>query len=307
MLNQPAIKSSLSSHANNKHTLTIEPLMPGYGYTLGNSIRRVMLSSIPGFAVTKIKINDITHEYQALDGVVEDALDVILNLKNLRSKIITDDEEVTIELKKKKEGEVTAADFEKNAKVEIVNPDLYICTINKSVELNIELTVSKGVSYLSVDQIDFNNSNPQEIVVDALFSAVTNVALNVEKVRVGENTNYDKISIDFDTDGTIEPNSIVDFTMKTVIDLFQKIHSSFLTGGAVELDSIEPEDVSVVKVQEDAVPENEPIALPKTILKILEKNDITALNQLVERKDEVKDFPGITEAHIKKITKLLSE
>lgn len=302
MLNQPAIKSSLVTHTNNKHTLTIEPLMPGYGYTLGNSIRRVMLSSIPGFAVTKIKINDITHEYQALEGVVEDALDVILNLKNLRSKIITDDDEVTLVLKKKKEGEVTAQDFEKNAKVEIVSPELYICTINKSFELNVEVTISRGVGYLSVDQIDFNNSNPQEMVVDAMFSAVTNVALNVEKVRVGENTNYDKISIDFDTDDTVEAESIVDFTMKTVIDLFQKIHSAFLSGESAELASIEPEEVSVVKVEEE-----EPIDLPKTILKILDKNGIAVLNDLVARKDEVKDFPGITEAHIKKINKLLSE
>ena len=138
MLQQPAIKSHLTSHSDTQHTLVIEPLLPGYGYTLGNSLRRVMLSSIPGFAVTKVRINDITHEYQALEGVVEDALDVILNLKNLRAKIITDDETVTLELNKSAQGEVTAEDFEKNAKVEVLNKDLYICTINKGVELKIE-------------------------------------------------------------------------------------------------------------------------------------------------------------------------
>lgn len=301
MLQQPAIKSHLTAHSDTRYTLAIEPLLPGYGYTLGNSLRRVMLSSIPGFAVTKVRINDITHEYQALEGVVEDALDVILNLKNLRAKIITDDEEATLELTKSAQGEVTAEDFEKNAKVEVLNKDLYIATINKGVELKIEVTITRGVGYLSVDQINFSNSNPQEIVVDALFSAVSNVALNVEKVRVGENTDFDRINVNFDTDGTVDAQEVVDYALNSIIDTFQKIQSSF---GVEETPQAQQSEDAIVKANQEE--EDEGIDLPKTILRILDKNDIKTLAQLREREKEVADFPGITETHIKKIAKLLA-
>lgn len=303
-IEQPAIKSQLISHTDTKHTLTVEPLLPGFGYTLGNSLRRVMLSSVPGFAVTRVRINDITHEYQALEGVVEDALDVILNLKNLRAKIITDDEAATLELHKSTTGEVTAADFAKNAKVNIINEDLYICTLNEGVELKIEVTLERGAGYLSVDEINFGNSNPQEIVVDALFSAVSNVALNVDKVRVGENTNFDKITIDFTTDGTVEAAEVVNYTLSSVIEMLQKIQSGLAAAGSTEVlpaVSVVEQDIVAEEVSED-----EEINLPKTILRILDKNEITTLSQLREREKEVADFPGITEAHVKKIKKLLA-
>jgi DNA-directed RNA polymerase subunit alpha len=301
MLNQPSIKSNLVSHNETQHTLTIEPLMPGYGYTLGNSIRRVLLSSVPGYAVTRVKINNITHEYQTLEGVVEDALDVILNLKNLRCSILTDDEEVSLSLTKSDSGAVTAADFAKNAKVKVINEDLYICTINDKIELNIEVIIEKGVGYLSVDQINFNNSNPQEIVVDALFSSVRNVALNVEKVRVGENTNFDKIIIDFETDNTVEAEEIVKFSMDTIIDIFEKIRSSFgASNSTVETIATAPTETSESKIEDV-------LDLPKTVLKILEKNEILTLSDLQNRQDEIEEFPGITEAHMKKISKLLND
>jgi DNA-directed RNA polymerase subunit alpha len=304
MYTQPAIKSQLSSHSDFKHTLTIDPLLPGYGYTLGNSLRRIMLSSIPGFAVTKIKINDITHEYQALEGIVEDAIDVILNLKSLRTRIITDDESVVLELNKSTDGEVTAKDFEKNAKVEILNSDLYICTVNKGINLNIELTIERGVGYLSVDQINFSNSNPQEIVVDALFSSVSNVSLNVEKTRVGENTNYDKVIIDFITDGTVEPEEIVDYSLDKVIETFTNIKSS-LKASTNEASIVGEKVTSIdneIKVENNL----DQLELPKTLVKILEKNNISNLEDIKSRMDEISDFPGITEAHIKKIEKLFN-
>jgi DNA-directed RNA polymerase subunit alpha len=293
-LAQPPIKSHLISHSNTLHTLVIEPLMPGYGYTLGNSIRRVLLSSIPGSAVTRIRINEITHEYQPIQGVVEDALDVILNLKLLRAKILTDDERVVISLSKNKEGEVRASDFVVNGKAEVVNPDLYICYLNSGSKLDIELEISNGVGYLSVEEINLaDNTNPQDIYVDAVFSPVVNVSLNVEQVRVGEKTNFDKLQINFETDNSIDPREVVEFVIKNLIDLLTKTLSSFES--SLGNHALEAESVQVNSKPDFAVSKNDEINLPTRIKNILEKNEIVTNQELISRIAEVEQFAGITE------------
>jgi DNA-directed RNA polymerase subunit alpha len=290
LVNQPTIKTNLVAHSEDKFQLTIEPMIPGFGYTLGNSLRRVLLSSIPGFAVTKIKINDLTHEYQTINGVVEDAIEVILNLKLLRARIITDENAVTLTLTKNTSGDVFASDFEKNAKVEVINSDLYICSLDKGAELNIEVEITRGVGYLSVEQIKFaHNPNPYDIYVDALFSPVSNVALNVEQVRVGDKTNFDKIDITFNTDKSVGANEIVNYAIDLVVDNFNKIKSSL--NNTVTASEVTTEDVSVADASVDAVDLN----LPKRILNILQKNNINTNDELVDRLSEVEDFPGITE------------
>jgi DNA-directed RNA polymerase subunit alpha len=288
-INQPVIKSKLVEHSDNKYQLTIEPLIPGFGYTLGNSLRRVLLSSVPGYAVTKIKINDITHEYQTIDGVVEDAIEVILNLKLLRANIITDEDSTTLTLTKSDSGDVTALDFEKNAKVRIINPDLYICTLDKGAELTIEVEITKGTGYLSVEQIKFaNNPNPYDIYVDALFSPVSNVALNVEQVRIGDKTNFDRIEITFDTDKSVDASAIVNYSLDLVVDILQKIKSSLNVEMRVN-------DKVIETNMADASVDIADIELPKRILSILQKNNINTNIDLVSRILEVEDFPGITE------------
>ena len=294
-LAQPPIKSHLVSKSDTQHTLVIEPLMPGYGYTLGNSIRRVLLSSIPGSAVTRIRINEITHEYQPIQGVVEDALDVILNLKLLRAKILTDDEKVTISLSKNKEGEVRASDFNSNGKVELVNPDMYICYLNGGSKLDIELEISKGVGYLSVEEINLaDNTNPQDIYVDAVFSPVVNVALNVEQVRVGEKTNFDKLEISFETDNSIEAKEVVEFVIKNLIDLLTRTLSSFESSVGNAVAEVEVAQVSL-KADSTVVAQNEEVNLPTRIKNILEKNGIVTNSELISRIAEVEEFAGITE------------
>lgn len=295
-LNHPPIKSHLISHDESKHTLVIEPLLPGYGHTLGNSLRRILLSSIPGYAVTRIRINEITHEYQPIQGVVEDALDVILNLKLIRAKIKTDDEKVVVTINKNAEGEVTAGDFANN-KVEIFNPDQYICYLNKDAKLTIEIEVSRGVGYLSVDQINLaENTNPQDIYVDALFSPVTNTALEVEQVRVGDKTNFDKLEISFETDRSIEASEVVEFILSLTIDLFSKILSSFQASlGAqptVAPKETASKDPSAEKVDSGA---DDSINLPTRIKNILEKNGISTNSELINRIDDIEEFAGITE------------
>ncbi len=298
---QSPIKSKILSHKDNKYTLEIEPLMPGFGYTLGNSIRRVLLSSVPGFAVTKIRINDLTHEYQAIKGVVEDALDITLNLKQVRSVITTDDETVSLILKKDSAGVVTANDFEEDARVKIINKDQHICTLDKGSKIEIEIEISRGIGYLSIDDIDFSaNTNPNQVIVDSLFSPVSNVSLNVEKVRVGENTNFDKVAIDFQTDGTVEAKEIIDYSLNLIIDRFTKIQSSFLGEDKTEEKAPAKENAAdVVKEKESD------LNLPKRIKNILEKNDILTKDELKKRIKEVQDFPGITEKALKTITEYI--
>jgi DNA-directed RNA polymerase subunit alpha len=297
ILNHPPIKTKLVTHGA-KNTLTIEPLLPGFGHTLGNSLRRIFLSSIPGFAVTKIKINDLTHEYQPISGVVEDAMDVVLNLKLLRCKILTDDDKVTLTLTKNEKGEVTARDFEKNSKVEIVNPDLYICYLDKNTKLEIEVEVNRGVGYLAVEEINLGSStNPQEIWVDALFSPVTNVSFEVEKVRVGDKTNFDRIEISFDTDGSVEAKAIVEYALNLAVDLFSKIKSSFDT--SVDIQTLQA-TAPVASIDHISAPSlaSEEIDLPARIKNILEKNGITTNSQLKARISEIEDFPGVAEKAI---------
>ncbi len=295
-LAQPTLKTSLKSESDTKHTLVVEPLLPGYGYTLGNTIRRVLLSSIPGSAVTRIRINEIAHEYQPIDGVVEDALDVVLNLKQIRCKILTNDDKVILTLNKNKGGEVTAADFAKNPKVELVNPDAYICYLNDSSKLEVEIEISRGIGYLSIEEINLaDNTNPQDIYIDASFNPVTNVALNVEQVRVGEKTNYDKLEITFETDKSIEAQEVVDFVFSNLIDLFNKILSGLQSSTDNQAFVKSHSTTTPSDTQEVVNTINEEINLPARIKSILEKNGITTNSELTSRVSEVESFAGITE------------
>jgi DNA-directed RNA polymerase subunit alpha len=284
-------------------SLVVEPLMPGFGSTIGNSIRRALLSSVPGAAVTKIRINDITHEYQAIDGVSEDALEVVLNLKMLRVKFNTDEETATLRLEANAAGEIYAKDFADNASAEIVNKDQYICSLSEKAKLVIELEIERGVGYLSVEDLDFaGNTNPQNLLVDAYFSPVTNVAWNIEQVRVGDKTNFDKLTITYTTDDTVDGAEIADYVLELLINLVQQIRSSFQvtskfseknriksTGNVVEADSVVTDQLN----------------LPTRIKNILAKNDINTNSELKARMSEVEEFAGITEKSLQAITEYL--
>jgi DNA-directed RNA polymerase subunit alpha len=164
LLKYPNITSTLIDNGDNNYQFTVEPLLPGFGHTLGNSMRRVLLSSVPGFAVTRVRIDGVTHEYQGIDGVVEDVLNILLNLKKLRAQILTDDDKAILKLEKKKAGDIVAKDFDGGKQVKVVNPDLYICHLSQDKEFTVEVEVSRGIGYLSADQIDFSgNLDPQNL------------------------------------------------------------------------------------------------------------------------------------------------
>src|SRR3954468_837828 len=187
----------------NLQRFTIAPLEPGFGHTLGNSLRRTLLSSIPGASVTPGRFDDALHEFDVIKGVKEDVTDVILNLKVLVLRC-TSDEAVTLRLDKRGPAEVRAGDIQTTSDVEILNPDLYIATVNASGPLALDLTVEQGRGYLSAER-NKRTTTIGVIPVDAIFSPVRRVSFSVEPTRVEQATNYDKLSIEIETDGSITP------------------------------------------------------------------------------------------------------
>jgi DNA-directed RNA polymerase subunit alpha len=289
LLNHPTVKTSLVEHSDSRYSLVIEPLSPGYGYTLGNSLRRIFLSSIPGYGITKIKINDITHEYKAVEGVVEDAMQMILNIKTLRPKIMTSEDRVVLALSKSTAGEVYGRDFNSNSNAIIVNGDDYICTLNKGFKLNIEIEIVRGVGYLSIDDINLSdNKDARQILVDAMFSPVTNVSLDVSKVRVGDNTNFDKLELNFDIDKSVSATDVANYAFDILLDLVNQSKNALRVTKPVENEVILP-----VKVEETNDDSHEEITVSDKVKKILAKNGITKNSELKKRYSEVADFTGI--------------
>jgi DNA-directed RNA polymerase subunit alpha len=289
LLNHPTVKTSLVEHSDSRYSLIIEPLSPGYGYTLGNSLRRIFLSSIPGYGITKIKINDITHEYKAVEGVVEDAMQMILNIKTLRPKIMTTEDRVVLALTKSTAGEVYGRDFNSNSNAIIVNGDDYICTLNKGFKLNIEIEIVRGVGYLSIDDINLSdNKDARQILVDAMFSPVTNVSLDVSKVRVGDNTNFDKLELNFDIDKSVSATDVANYAFDILLDLINQSKNALKITKPVENEINLP-----MIIEENFEDSLEEITLSDKIKKILAKNGITKNSQLKKRYTEVADFTGI--------------
>ena len=188
-------KPIIVSEGDNFGVYEIEGLYPGYGHTLGNSLRRIILSSLPGFAVTAVKIDGANHEFATLDGVKEDVISIVLNLKKLRFKVVGDDKKiVTIDCSGIKE--VTAGDIKTSGDVEIVNPDLYIASVTeKTASLKIELTLEKGMGYVPKEVLQKEKVDIGTIALDAIFTPIRRASYEVEQMRVGNRTDYNKLRV----------------------------------------------------------------------------------------------------------------
>lgn len=199
--------------------LTVEPCAQGYGTTLGNALRRVLLSSLAGAAVTAVKIKGAEHEFSTLPHVKEDVLEIILNLKSLRLKLFSE-EPIKLTLSVKGEKVVTAKDFTKDAQVEVVNPDLHICTLtDASASYEMEITVTPGRGYRSTDERGKDDkAELGTIAIDSLFSPVLSVSYKVEATRVGDRTDYDKLILRIETDGTLDPLDAVNQSVTILMD-----------------------------------------------------------------------------------------
>ena len=219
---KPVFKVAEYVENRNYGKFEIEPLERGFGTTLGNALRRVMLSSLPGDAITSVHIDGVLHEFQTIDGVVEDVTGIILNLKNVVVKNLTD-EPKTIKLNVTKEGVVTAADIEKDADIEIVNPEQEIATIVKGGKLNMEMTVGNGRGYVRAEgnKKNLGDVKLNTIAMDSNFSPIERVNYEVEGARVGQDDSYDKLTMEVWTNGSMKPEEAVALASRIIIEHFE--------------------------------------------------------------------------------------
>ncbi|MDQ3630389.1 MAG: DNA-directed RNA polymerase subunit alpha [Actinomycetota bacterium] len=192
---------------DNRGTFTIEPLDRGFGYTFGNSLRRVLLSSLQGAAVTSVRIEGVAHEFSTIKGVTEDVTDIVLNLKDIVCKMHSDATEVEAPLVVTGPGDITAKDIDLPAGVEILNPDVHIATLEKKTKLELYLTIGQGRGYRPAEDNKSSDQPIGVIPIDSIFSPVRRVAYAVEQARVGQRTDYDKLTLDVETDSSVEPQA----------------------------------------------------------------------------------------------------
>ena len=201
----------------------IDGLYPGYGHTLGNSLRRIILSSLPGSAITTVKIAGVSHEFTTIEGVKEDVITILLNLKKIRIKVLTEESQ-TLTLNVKGIKEVTAGDIKATGQVEILNPELVLAHItDKSTELSIELTVERGLGYVSKEVLQKNKVDIGTITLDASFTPIRRVHYEVENMRVGDRTDFNRLKISIETDGTLTPKEALEKSIETMIAQLKSI------------------------------------------------------------------------------------
>ena len=280
----PTIKTV--KEEGNRATFAIEPLFSGYGMTLGNSLRRVILSSLGGAAVTAVKIDSVSHEFSTIDGVKEDVVEIILNLKKLRFKVYSDEPQFLI-LTKKGKGVVTAADIKTNADVEIVNPELHIATIdNAKTQVGMEIKIEKGRGYVPVESRENEKLEVGMIAVDAIYSPVKRVRYNVENTRVGQVTDLDRLVLEVETDGSISPYDAVTQAAEILVNHFAVVGGQSAPSAAV-VDGVEAPESNSNKIMIEEVNFS-----PRTTNALI-NNDIRSMKDLQRLSDaELRELKG---------------
>ena len=220
---KPDYKVKEYIESDNYGKFEIEPLERGFGTTLGNALRRVMLSSLPGDAITSVKIDGVAHEFQKIDGVIEDVTAIVLNLKSVVLKNHSQDENKILRLSASKEGEVKAGDIEKDADIEILNPELVICTLAEGGSINMELTIGSGRGYVRSEDNKklYGDKKLNVIYIDSLYSPIERINYEVEPARVGQNDTYDKLVMEVWTNGSINPEEAVALASRILIEHFE--------------------------------------------------------------------------------------
>jgi DNA-directed RNA polymerase subunit alpha len=285
IIQRPTVEA-VDEERDNRQRFAVGPLDPGFGHTLGNSLRRTLLSSIPGAAVTQVRFDEALHEFTTLPGVKEDVTDIILNLKDLLVRVHAD-EAVTLRFDKRGPGEANASDLQTTADVEVLNPDLRIATLNAKGRLALDVTVERGRGYVSADK-NKRSSTIGVIPVDSIFSPVRRVTFEVEPVRVEQSTDFDRLVLDIETDGSLTPREALASagdTLRTLVGLVADLEETpqglelgetgTVTGGSPDLD---------LRIEELDLSER-----PRNCLK---RAQINTIGELVERTYD--DLLGIT-------------
>jgi DNA-directed RNA polymerase subunit alpha len=283
----------------NLQQFTIAPLEPGFGHTLGNSLRRTLLSSIPGAAVTQVRFDEALHEFDVIPGVKEDVTDLILNIKDL---VLTcsAEEPVTLRLDARGPGEVTAADIQTTADVEILNPELHLATVNAKGRLAVDLTVEQGRGYLSAER-NKRTSTIGLIPVDAIFSPVRRVAFSVEPTRVEQATNYDKLSLEVETDGSISPRDALASAGETLRNLVSLVADLSSEPKGLELGEVSP----ITAASPDLELPIEELDLSERPRNCLKRARVDTIGQLVQKSED--DLLAITNFGSKSLEEVLQK
>ena len=298
----------------NKGIFEIDGLYPGYGHTLGNSLRRIILSSLPGASVTSIKIDGVSHEFQTMDGIKEDVIVMILNLKKTRFKMISDEPQtVTLSIKGPKE--ILAGDIKTGGQVEILNPELHIAEVTGKVNLNIEMKIEKGLGFIAKEVFQKEKVDVGTIAVDAIFTPIRRVAYEVENMRVGDKTNHNRLRISIETDGTLTPREALSRSieiminqLKAIVDFKEpeeeiKISKKVSKEEEEEKDEKKGEDFAdVLKTRTDS------LDLSTRTLNALTSANIRTLGGLARKKrEDLLEVEGIGEKGITEIKKVLNK
>lgn len=294
--------AAINENSATSAEFVIEPLHAGYGNTLGNSLRRVLLSSIKGAAVVAFRIEGATHEFTTIPGVKEDVVDIMLNLKNVRLKVHTN-EPVELRLEKKGAGAVTAADIKTTADVEVVNPDQVIATIDDDKKsILIDLVVESGRGYRTIDESSHERLHSDMIALDAVFSPVLRVRYKVENTRVGQETNLDKLLITVETDGTVSPSEAFEEAAAILVNQYSALAGSTTVEAAPALGQTSDDEASELNTP------IEELNLTARTANALINNDIRTVHDLVTLSEQdLRELKGFGSKALDEVKDKLAE
>lgn len=299
----------------NKGVFEIDGLYPGYGHTLGNSLRRIILSSLPGASITSIKIDGVSHEFQTIEGIKEDVIVMILNLKKTRFKMLSDEPQ-TVSLSIKSPKIVTAGDIKTSGQVEVLNPEQYIAEVTGKINLNIEMKVEKGLGFIPKEIFHKDKVDVGTITVDAIFTPIRRVSYEVENMRVGDKTNFNRLRISVETNGTLTPREALTQSIEIMIkqlmavvdfkETEEEVKVEKKSAKTEEKDEGEGEkeaDISdILKTRTDS------LDLSTRTLNALTNANIRTLGGLARKKrEDLLEVEGIGEKGITEIKKVLTK
>lgn len=308
-------KPKIISEEDNKGVYEIDGFYPGYGFTIGNSLRRIILSSLPGSAITSLKIKGVDHEFSSMKGVKEDVVTIMLNIKRLRMKMFTDEPQV-MTLKAKGAKTVTAKDIEAPGQMEIMNPELLIATLTeKDAELEIEMTVEKGIGFVTKDTIGKNKVEIGNIVLDANFTPITRVNYEVENMRVGDRTDFNRLRISIETDGSITPKEALESSIMIMIEQlnaiigFEEKDESFSEELASEDAESTKKSESTYKIDPEFLKTRiENLGLSARTLNALSSANIRTIGGLARKKEkDILEIEGLGAKGVAEIKRILGE
>lgn len=302
-----------------KGTYEIDGLYPGYGHTLGNSLRRIILSSLPGAAITKVKISGADHEFSTMDGIKEDVITILINLKKVRFNLITGESQ-TVSISVKGPKKVTAGDIKTSGQVEVLNEDQYICEItDKSVNLEMEITIEHGLGFVPKDVHHKEKVEIGSIAVDAVFTPIRRVSYDVENMRVGDKTNYNRLKMFIETDGSVSPREALESAVRIMITQLQAIldfkveeeQASVIDAKEVEKEELDstPEKGGNKEEMVDAMKTRiDTLSLPARIENALSNANIRTVGGIArKRAGDLLEIEGIGEKGVQDIKKALLE